>query len=253
MNIVYLITFFILGILIGSFLCVVGMRLPKKQNFINGRSMCDTCHKELKFYELIPLFSYIFQKGRCRNCKSKIPEIIPICEILGGLLFATSYYIFGFSYNLIIAILISSLFIIILVSDVLYLIIPDEVLVFYGVCFIIIIFLSGGANLLIKSLINAIILFVIMYLIMIFGEKIFKKESLGGGDVKLMFLVGLILNPILGLLVIFLASLIALPISIVMLYKEKNSMIAFGPFLVLSFMLIYFSQISINSLTNYIL
>ena len=193
MKIFYLIFFFILGTVIGSFLCVVGLRLPKNIDFVKGKSRCDACGHELHFYELIPIFSYIFLRGRCLKCHKKIDSIIPISEILGGLLFSTAYYLFGFSYNLVIALLIAALFIIIVTTDVTYYIIPDEIIITFSILFLIVEFLSGGIKNVGMHLLTGILLFIIMYLIMLLGEKLFKKESLGGGDVKLLFLFGLVL------------------------------------------------------------
>ena len=79
---------------------------------------------------------------------------------------------------------------------------------------------------------------------MIIGNKTLKKESLGGGDIKMMFVFGLILDPLLGTLAIFLGSLIALPTSLVLLKKQKERIIPFGPFLLLELTFIYFAQIS---------
>ena len=95
-----------------------------------------------------------------------------------------------------------------------------------------------------KQILSGIFLFGVMYLIMIIGNKTLKKESLGGGDIKMMFVFGLILDPLLGTLAIFLGSLIALPTSLVLLKKQKERVIPFGPFLLLALTFIYFAQIS---------
>ena len=223
MNKLYLIFFYILGAVISSFLCVVGIRFPRKINFVKGKSRCDTCYHELKFYELIPIISYLIQGGKCRECKEKIPILTPMCEIIGGLLFSLSFYKFGFSINLIISLLISSLFIVVLVTDVNYYIIPDEIIVFFGVLFLIIQFYNGGLKNVGYHLCVAVFLFFVMYLTMLLGEVLFKKESLGGGDVKLLFLFGLILDPFGGIITIFLGSIIALPISLIVLIKLVGS------------------------------
>ena len=91
-----------------------------------------------------------------------------------------------------------------------------------------------------------------MYLIMIFGKFLFKKDSLGGGDIKLMFVFGLVINPLLGLFVIFLASFLALPISLLILWKRKVNLVPFGPFLVISFMFIYFTRINLDMILTFI-
>lgn len=244
MDALYLIFFFVLGTLISSFLCVVGLRLPQGITFVKGKSRCDSCHHELHFFEMIPIISYLVQKGKCRYCQNQISSIIPICEIIGGLLFAISYYIFGLSYNLLLSLGISALFIIVMVTDVTYYIIPDSIIIFFGLYFSVIQFLIGGLKGVYNHLISAVILFLIMYLLMILGEKLFKKESLGGGDVKLLFVFGLVLDPLLGVLAIFFGSLIALPCSLFIIFKEKTNMIPFGPFLLLAFALIFYSQVT---------
>ena len=87
---------------------------------------------------------------------------------------------------------------------------------------------------------------------MIFGNFLFKKDSLGGGDIKLMFVFGLVINPLLGLFVIFLASFLALPISLLILWKRKVNLVPFGPFLVISFMFIYFTRINLDMILTFI-
>ena len=245
---IYLIMFFIFGSVFSSFLCVIGYRLPQKISFITGRSRCDNCGHELKFYELIPVLSYIIQGGKCRKCSYQIPAIIPICEIIGGFLFSFAYYLFGFSYNLLFAILIASLFLVVLVTDVNYYIIPDEVIIFFAIAFVITQYFSGGIKNVGVHLLTGAMLFSLMYLTMLLGEKIFKKESLGGGDVKLLFLFGLVLEPIMGIVTIFLASMIALPISFLILIKSKSNMIPFGPFLNLAFLILFYTQLTTDQL-----
>lgn len=248
MKIIYLVFFYILGSVISSFLCVVGFRLPQKVNFISGTSRCDTCYHKLYFYEKIPILSYIFQLGNCRHCKNKIPIIIPVCEILGATLFSMAYFRFGFSYNLIIALLISSLFILVLVTDTKYYIIPDSVLIIFSILLIIVQFLNVGPKQLLIHILTGIGLFLIMYLIMLLGEKIFKKEALGGADVKLLFLFGLVLEPMIGVVSIFLGSIIALPVSLIVLLKNKNNVIPFGPFLITALIILFYSGITIDYL-----
>ena len=250
MRVMYLIIFFILGTILGSFYTVVGLRLPKKENFTTSHSRCDSCFHEIKFYEMIPLLSYIFQKGRCRYCHQKIDSMLPLMELFTGLLFAVSYYSFDFTYELLIALGIVSLLIIITVSDISYLIIPDEVLIFFSVYFIVIQYFNLGLKGCMIKILTGIFLFSLMYGIMLLGNKMFKKESLGGGDIKMMFLFGLVLDPLLGTLSIFFGSLIALPISFILLIKQKEKMIPFGPFLLVAFTFIYFTKITPEMVIN---
>ncbi len=240
----YIPLFFFFGCIFGSFFAVVGERLPKKENFTTSSSHCDSCGHKLAFLDMIPVFTYLFNLGKCRYCKAPIPVLLPVVELLTGLLFSVSYYSFGFSYELLVALGVVALFMIVLVSDLLYYIISDGVLVFFTFYFIIIQYFKGGLNYMSSRVVTGLFLFLIMYFIMIFGEKVFKKESLGGGDVKLLFVFGLVLEPILGVLSIFIASVIALIPSIYILIKNRDHMIPFGPFLLVSFAFIYFSKIT---------
>ena len=244
MNILYLIIFFILGLHMGSFLTVIGLRLPKKENFTTTRSHCDSCGHTLGAREMIPILSYLFQKGRCRHCGAKVDVLSTYVEFFTGALFAVAFYAFGFSYELLIALGIVSLLMIVVVSDITYLIIPDEVLVFFSVYFLIIQILNLGLLGAGKQLLSGLFLFGVMYLIMLLGNKMLKKESLGGGDIKMMFVFGLVLDPLLGALSIFLASVIALPISLILLKKQRERVIPFGPFLLIALTFIYFAVIT---------
>ena len=244
----YLIIFFIIGTIFGSFYHVIGYRLPKGESLIKPvYSYCPNCGKKLAWYELIPILSYLWQLGKCRKCHSHISIIYPFIEIVTGLLFAVSFYSFGFSYELIIALVLSSLFSIVIVSDLTYMIIPDEVTFISALIIIIVNFLNLG---LVDGLIQlgyGILTFLVMYLIMLFGSFIFKKEALGGADVKLMLLAGLVLNPILGVFVIFIASCIALPASILVYFSNKEHMIPFGPFIVAAILFFYLLKIDLNT------
>lgn len=253
MRVVYIICFFILGTIMGSFYNVLGLRIVNKQSIIKPKSHCDKCGHVLSWYELIPIFSFIFLKGRCKNCKTKLSYLYPFSEFFCGLLFAISFYSFGFSYNLIISIVLSSLLIMVTVSDVTYMIIPDRFIVISGVIILLTkLFFLGYMSFLI-SLGYGILSFGIMYLIMKFGDYIFKKETLGGADVKLMFVVGICLEPFLALLVIIIASMIALPISVVLLVKEREHAIPFGPFILIGTLIVFLTKFDSMKIINFLI
>lgn len=88
---------FILGTILGSFYLVVGTRLPKDEDVIKSRSKCDSCQKTLKWYNLMPIFSYIFQKGKCSSCGQKISIDHFLVELITGLLFSFSSISFNIS------------------------------------------------------------------------------------------------------------------------------------------------------------
>ncbi len=253
MRIVYLICFFILGTVFGSFYNVLGTRIPLHKSIIHPRSHCEKCGHELKWYELIPILSFIFLKGKCANCKTKLSWLYPASELFCGILFMISFYSFGFSYNLLIALILSSASIMIIVSDLSYMIIPDRFIVIPIILVLLIKLIFLGFREFSFSLFSGILAFGIMFAIMKFGEYIFKKECLGGADVKLMFLIGVTLEPLLSLLVIILASVIALPVSLFLMAKNKESIIPFGPFIMIGLLIIFFTKLNSGEIIEFLL
>lgn len=248
MTVLYCIIFFLFGTIFGSFYHVVGTRLPQNKSIMHPGSHCDKCLHPLKASDLIPIFSYLFHKGRCRYCRAKLSIMHPVIEISTGLLFAVSYYSFGISWDLLLALGIVSLLIIVMVSDLNYFIIPDEVVIFFAIYFLIVQFFKLDLLFFGCSILSGIFLFGVMYFLMLLGNKMFQKESLGGGDIKLMFLVGIVLGPALGLFDIFVGSVLALPVSLFLYFKKQENIIPFGPFLILGFLLLFFMKIDLSTL-----
>ena len=253
MQIYYYFMFFLFGICFGSFYNVLGMRIPKGESIIKPKSHCESCNHELEWFELIPILSFLIQGGKCRNCKAKLSLFYPFIELATGILFFVSYYSFGFSYNLIIALSLVSLFMLVIVSDLSYLIIPDSFIIVPSIIILIMKIFDLGFIAGLTQFGFGLISFIFMYLIMLLGNKLFKKESLGGADIKLMFLTGLVLDPMLSVMVIFLASIIALPISIFLLIKNKEHVIPFGPFIVLGLLIVFFLKITATEIFEFLL
>ena len=228
----YLFVFFIFGLVFGSFFNVVGYRLPLKMSLIKPSSHCPQCDHKLTALELIPVFSYLFQGGKCKNCGKKIPIFYPIFETCTGLIFAFIYYNYGLTVKTFIYILFASMILITIISDVLYMVISDEVLIFFGSIIFIISVINGESVL--NLILNMLIPFLSMLLLKIIGDAVFKKESLGGGDIKLMLIFGLVLGYQLSLFSIVLAAFIALPISLINLKKQGEHILPFGPYLGIS-------------------
>ncbi len=246
MLIYYLIVFFVFGTIFGSFFNVVGFRLPRGESIINPPSHCSKCNTQLTPKELIPIVSFILQKGKCRHCQIKIPYFYVLFEFLTGFLFALSFYVFGFTSELILAIILSSMAIVLIISDYHFMILSDEVLIVSAILIIAYLLFFDSALVAVIAIINGLIAFFIMWGIKLFGDFLFKKESMGGGDIKLLFVFGLLLGVELAILSVVLAAFIALPISLLlMLNKHLNErIIPFGPFLCLASLIIFFSQIS---------
>lgn len=239
---------FLFGTIFGSFFNVVGWRLPVGLSIVKPGSFCPKCKHKLKWYENIPIFSFLIQGGKCRKCKKKISSFYIIVETMTGVLYALAYWIFGFSFEFVLSILMISFFVIVIVSDTNYLVIPDEVTVVFSILVIFARFILIGTDNALLFLIYGISGFVIMYLLMLFGNFLFKKESLGGGDIKLMFFIGCCVGPWMSLATIFLSSFIALPLSLILYFKSKDSVIPYGPFLLVSSLIIVMFQLDLNML-----
>lgn len=252
MNYLFCIFFLLLGMILGSFYNVVGWRLPKGESIIYPPSHCPNCNHQLKILDLIPVFSFILQRGKCRYCKNKIAWYYPVFEFLCGVVFMLCYLVFGITPELLKALTFVSMLIIIMVSDFNYMIIPDEVLLFFGCLLALEIGIIDGYKVLISSLINGLIAFVVMYLLKTLGDFMFKKESMGGGDIKLMFIFGLVLGAPFAIISIFIGSLVGLPISLILLSKNSEHIVPFGPYLSIGAIIILLLNIDFNTLINFL-
>ena len=240
---------FIIGCIFGSFYGVVGSRLPEGESIIKPRSHCTLCGHVLSWYENIPVLSYILLGGQCKKCKNPIGSVYFLTELLSGVLFALCYKVFGISYNFFISIIISSLVVIIYVSDSKYMIINDSPLIISAVLIFIIKWLDSGVVSALLSLVYGLVIFGVAYLLLLFGYLVFKQEALGGGDIKLSFVAGMVLGIKFGIVYIILASFLAFPYALYITIKNKENMLPFGPFLVSSLLIVF---LNMNMLGNMI-
>jgi len=237
MEIIYIITLFVLGIVLSSFYTLVGIRVPQKES-INGRSHCDHCKQTLPWYGLIPVLGWFIVKGKCVHCKTSVSIKYPIIELIGGLLFALSYFILKdnmIEYSIVLVFI--SLMIIVTVSDIHYQIVPDKVLLFF-LPFIFILRMVFPLTTWYFSLLGGLLGFGFMYFMAWYGKKRFKQDALGGGDIKLYFLIGLFLELELVFLSLFFASITGLIFG--KLYIKKMEHMAFVPFIFMGSLLAYF-------------
>lgn len=247
---------FLCGISVGSFLNVLIDRLPNEQK-ISGRSICDHCYRQLAWYDLIPIVSFIFLKGRCRYCRKKISIQYPFVEFLTGVSFVFIYWYFGplINQNLELInnyhlklwqligywIIISSL-IVVFFSDVKYHIIPDSIqLSFFIGSLILLPFLSTGdlAHFFINRVYSALIIAAPIFALHFFSSG----KAMGFGDVKLSFTIGFLLGIKLGFMALYSAFISGGVISVILILLKKKhlkSKIAFGPFLAIGTMLALF-------------
>ena len=178
-----------------------------------------------------------------------VPEVIPkegnswilnlFIGVINALVFLVSYYAFGISYEFFASLIISGLVLIIFISDFKYMIILDSPLIVAGILILVLRAYFNGFKDMGMSLLAGVILFVVMFLIGLLGKKLFKKEALGGGDIKLAGIIGIILGLKLGLVSIILSSLLALPYAVGAMMLNKNSEVPFGPFLIASMAIVF--------------
>ncbi|MFC4320956.1 prepilin peptidase [Litchfieldia salsa] len=240
----YHVYIFILGIVLGSFYNVVGLRIPKAESIVFPRSACPNCRHELTVKELIPLLSYLYQKGSCKKCFIRISPLYPSVEMVTAILFTISPLLVGWSKELIVSWTLVSLLMIIFVSDLKYMIIPDKVLLFFAPLFLIervFIPLTPWWDMLLGSLVGFTLLFII---------ALVSRGGMGGGDIKLYAVLGLVLGWKLTLLSFFLATIIGTLIGLIGMVTGKvkrGKPMPFGPAIVLGTLLAYyFGQDIIN-------
>ena len=222
---------FLTGLCVGSFLNVLIFRLDKKKGAFTGRSECPKCSKQLKWYELFPVISYLFLKGRCRYCKEKISPVYPAVEIITAFSFLGFYLIqrpeslaFSLFYLLIIASFTALIF-----FDYLYFIIPDKIIFFLVPIALLFDFFFRRTqfNTLLLSALTLGGAFAIIH-------SASRGQWMGLGDAKLLFLIGLVLGYPLGFLSMILSVWIAALVGMVLVASGKatrKTALPFGSFL----------------------
>lgn len=231
----------IYGLIIGSFLNICIYRIPRSESIVFPSSHCPYCNKKLKWYDNIPIFSYLSLKRECRYCNIRISSIYPIVELFNAVIYIAMYIKFGFAFDFFFYALISSILIIITFIDLKNMIIPDVL--------VLIIFISSiiykatiyyiGINPQIISSIYGLIISGILFLAIV----ILSRGGMGGGDVTLIAALGFILGLKYILLNMFLSFLLGAVISMFLLasrIKTRKDPIPFGPFIIISFLITVF-------------
>jgi leader peptidase (prepilin peptidase) / N-methyltransferase len=243
---------FIFGICFGSFLNVLIYRLPLEKSLIKPGSHCPKCNTPIKFYDNIPVLSYLILGAKCRKCKAPISIRYPLVEALAGALVVLAFFHFGFTVKGFEAALLSLLFIAIFFIDLEHYIIPDSldlpwILIGLGISII-----PGALVGWLDSLIGIVVGGGVFFLVMWLGEKVFKKEAMGFGDVKFAAMLGAFIGWKYLLLVFVLASFIGSVVGVTLILisrrRDKSTYVPFGPFLVVAALTtIYFGDEIINA------
>lgn len=229
----------ILGLCIGSFLNMCIYRIQKEESIAFPGSHCTRCGHELKAYELVPVLSYIFLRGRCRKCKDKISIKYPLIEILNALLYLLLFGKYGFSFNFVFYCLLTSLLIVISIIDLESKYIYSSTTL-VGVLLAIIYITIGsylGEIKILNSLLGGLIGYGIIFLI------VSLTGGMGNGDADIAGICGLFVG-IKGVLVtLFLAIIlggIVASIVLILKFKDRKSEIAFGPYIAMGTLMCIF-------------
>ncbi len=226
------------GLCIGSFLNVCIYRMGREQSVVRPGSHCPKCQKPIRWYDNIPLVSYVVLRGRCRDCGAKIAFRYFFIELLTGCLFVALWMRYYLSPLFFIYALFGSGLIVATFVDFDFRIIPDEISLGGIVAGLV---LSGlfpqmhdaasplyGLG---RSVLGILVGGGTLWLLGVIGDFIFKKESMGGGDIKLLAMVGAFLGWKLALLALPLASVIGAVVGVIAKIRTRESEIAFGPYL----------------------
>ncbi len=217
------------GLVTGSYLNVLIYRIPKGLTTVKGSSFCPSCSHRLVWKDLFPLFSYLFQGGRCRYCRCMIPATYPAVELLNAGIYLLIYLKFGLSADAFIYAAASSCLIALAAIDAVHKTIPDRFNIVIAACGLIMLAVPGGVpwhEIIIGALVISVPLFIIS----------FFTGGIGEGDVKLFAACGLLLGWKLILLSMFLASVTAALSGITLMVAGKagrKTEIPFGPFIAL--------------------
>ena len=231
---------FVLGCVMGSFFYVAGTRLPGRESLIRPRSHCTFCNHTLNALDLIPVLSYLFLKGKCRYCKKKLSMGYLYSEIFTGLLFFLSYWKFSISYEFYVMLIISSLLVLIFITDFRYMIILDSPLVVSILLLLVLQLIYFDLRTVAFSLLSGLFSFLTLLFIGKVGDWLFKRESLGGGDIKFSFVMGALLGYKYAIVALVFSTFLALPYAVGSMLLNKDNEVPFGPFLASSVAIVYF-------------
>lgn len=224
---------FLLGLCLGSFVNVCIHRIPLKQSLVRPASSCPHCGKRIRFYDNIPLVSYLMLMGKCRDCRQAISWRYPMVELLTGLISVSLFITYGISYQYAIFFLFAATLVAISVIDLDHRIIPD-VLSLPGVAAGWAVSLFPWSVYWLDSLIGTLAGGGSLYVVAVVYERVTGREGMGGGDIKLLAMIGAWMGWQALPLIVLVASLTGAVIGLVFILcagEGYRFRIPFGPFL----------------------
>ena len=232
----------IVGAIIGSFLNVCIWRIPREESIVFPASHCPVCSHPIRFFDNIPIISWLILRGRCRDCGACISPRYPLVEALTAALAVLLYWKYGFSLQFLCAFLFTAALIVITFIDIDYQIIPDVIsLPGIPLCFLAAVFIMGVSFL--ESLIGILVGGGILYVIAVGYEWITKREGMGGGDIKLLAMLGAFFGWKSLLFIILCSSLTGAVVGMAAMVIQGQDMkyaVPFGPFLALGAVAYFF-------------
>ncbi len=224
---------FILGLILGSFLNVCIYRIPRKKSIVSPSSSCPHCGQAIKFYDNIPVLSFLLLRGKCRYCDHAISWRYPLVEGLCGLLSLSLYIKYGAHFQYILYLIFTLSLVVVTFIDLDHRIIPD-LLSLPGVAAGIVVSFLPGTIFWLDSLIGAVAGGGILFLVAVGYERMTGREGMGGGDIKLLAMIGAWMGwkqlPMVLLISSFSGALIG-GVFILISRKGYRMQIPFGPFL----------------------
>jgi len=218
------------GAVIGSFLNVCIVRLPAEQSVVSPPSRCPKCGKPVEWRDNIPVLSWLLLRGKCRGCREPISILYPIIELATALLWAGMAWHYGLSLDALRGALFGTLLLGIALTDAREYIIPNE-FTYGGLAIGLILSAASGLDSVVAALIGAVVGFAILWLVGVAGRWAFKEEAMGGGDIKMMAMVGTFVGWQGVLLTIFLGALAGTAIFLPLTLIGRKKLVPFGVFL----------------------
>jgi leader peptidase (prepilin peptidase)/N-methyltransferase len=222
----------IFGLLIGSFLNVCIVRLPAEQSVVTPRSRCPRCGKPVEWRDNIPVLSWLLLGGKCRGCQEPIGILYPLVELAVGLLWFLLAYHYGLSLDALRGAILGTLLLGIALTDAREYIIPNE-FTWGGLALALVLSAADGLHAVLLALLGAAVGFALLWLVGVAGRWVFKEEAMGGGDIKMMAMVGAFLGWQGVLLTIFLGALAGTAIFLPLALVGRRKLVPFGVFLAL--------------------
>lgn len=231
--------FGLLGLFIGSFINVVVLRTLSGKSFVTGRSECPECHKQLKWHELVPVLSYVLQRGTCRGCGKHVSAQYPLVELATGALFASLYAIWGTDstltiFSFVVWLVVAGLLMASAVYDWRWMLLPDAFMlptIVISALYVLVLATYFGQNVLLARGLGALVF--AGFFAALWGFS--KGKWLGDGDIRLALVMGLMLSTPQLITAVFFSFNIAAVASIVLLAtkrKTRKDVIPLGPFLI---------------------